>query len=110
MRVVHTEAALINAVQMTKTEAGAAFNNPPCTWRNSCKTRAILRSKCWLTNTKTRCIWVSETAQCKDATKVIEEAPAPGIARKLIEKIGDRCVAACKRIGYRGAGTFEFFV
>jgi len=40
--------------------------------------------------------------------KVIEEAPAPGIARKLVEKIGERCVAACKKIGYRGAGTFEF--
>jgi len=40
--------------------------------------------------------------------KVIEEAPAPGIARRAIEKIGERCVAACKRIGYRGAGTFEF--
>ena len=40
--------------------------------------------------------------------KVIEEAPAPGIPRKLIEKVGERCVAACKRIGYRGAGTFEF--
>jgi acetyl-CoA carboxylase biotin carboxylase subunit len=40
--------------------------------------------------------------------KVIEEAPAPGIPRKLIDKIGARCVDACKRIGYRGAGTFEF--
>jgi acetyl-CoA carboxylase biotin carboxylase subunit len=40
--------------------------------------------------------------------KVIEEAPAPGIPRKLIEKIGERCVAACKKMGYRGAGTFEF--
>jgi len=40
--------------------------------------------------------------------KVIEEAPAPGIPRKLIDKIGERCVAACKKIGYRGAGTFEF--
>jgi len=40
--------------------------------------------------------------------KVIEEAPAPGIPRKLIEKIGERCVAACKKINYRGAGTFEF--
>jgi acetyl-CoA carboxylase biotin carboxylase subunit len=40
--------------------------------------------------------------------KVIEEAPAPGIARKLIERIGERCVAACKKMGYRGAGTFEF--
>ncbi len=40
--------------------------------------------------------------------KIIEEAPAPGIPRRAIERIGERCVAACKRIGYRGAGTFEF--
>jgi acetyl-CoA carboxylase biotin carboxylase subunit len=40
--------------------------------------------------------------------KIIEEAPAPGIQRRVIEKIGERCVAACKKIGYRGAGTFEF--
>src|SRR5256885_2329803 len=40
--------------------------------------------------------------------KVIEEAPAPGIPRRLVEKIGERCAAACKKLGYRGAGTFEF--
>src|SRR5213078_1352507 len=40
--------------------------------------------------------------------KIIEEAPAPGISRRVIERIGERCSAACKRIGYRGAGTFEF--
>lgn len=40
--------------------------------------------------------------------KVIEEAPAPGITDKERKKIGEACVAACKRIGYRGAGTFEF--
>src|ERR1043165_1416905 len=40
--------------------------------------------------------------------KIIEEAPAPGIQRRVIERIGERCVAACKKIGYRGAGTFEF--
>jgi acetyl-CoA carboxylase biotin carboxylase subunit len=42
--------------------------------------------------------------------KVIEEAPAPGIPRKLIERIGDRCAEACRKIGYRGAGTFEFLL
>ena len=40
--------------------------------------------------------------------KIIEEAPAPGIPRRVIERVGDRCAAACKKIGYRGAGTFEF--
>jgi acetyl-CoA carboxylase biotin carboxylase subunit len=40
--------------------------------------------------------------------KILEEAPAPGIARKLIERIGERCAEACRKIDYRGAGTFEF--
>lgn len=40
--------------------------------------------------------------------KIIEEAPAPGISRALIERLGERCVSACDSIGYRGAGTFEF--
>ena len=42
------------------------------------------------------------------SVRIIPEAPAPGIPRKLIERIGERCVVACKKIGYRGAGTFEF--
>ncbi len=40
--------------------------------------------------------------------KVVEEAPAPGIGEKLRHKIGERCAEACRKIGYRGAGTFEF--
>src|SRR3970282_2493872 len=40
--------------------------------------------------------------------KVVEEAPAPGITVEEREKIGIRCVEACRQIGYRGAGTFEF--
>jgi acetyl-CoA carboxylase biotin carboxylase subunit len=40
--------------------------------------------------------------------KVIEEAPAPGITDEQRKRIGDRCAEACRTIGYRGAGTFEF--
>src|SRR5690606_5675344 len=40
--------------------------------------------------------------------KIIEEAPAPGISRRLLDRIGARCAEACRKIGYRGAGTFEF--
>jgi acetyl-CoA carboxylase biotin carboxylase subunit len=40
--------------------------------------------------------------------KIIEEGPAPGISRRLIDKIGARCADACRKMGYRGAGTFEF--
>ena len=55
-------------------------------------------------------VWLGERdcSMQRRHQKVIEEAPAPGIPRKLIERIGERCVAAVKKIGYRGAGTFEF--
>src|ERR1700758_2866878 len=91
MRVVHTEAALVNAVQMTRSEAGAAFNNP-----------AVYMEK-FLEHPRH-----IEIQILADQHKNLEEAPAPGIPRRVIEKIGERCAAACKRIGYRGAGTFEF--
>ena len=55
-------------------------------------------------------VWLGERdcSMQRRHQKVIEEAPAPGIPRKLIEKIGERCADACRRLGYRGAGTFEF--
>ena len=40
--------------------------------------------------------------------KIIEEAPAPGIPLRALTRIGERCAEACRKIGYRGAGTFEF--
>ena len=40
--------------------------------------------------------------------KVVEEAPAPGITAEQRAEIGKVCDEACVRIGYRGAGTFEF--
>src|SRR4029077_13247515 len=54
-------------------------------------------------------VWLGERdcSMQRRHQKLIEEAPAPGIARRTIERIGERCAAACKRIGYRGAGTFE---
>jgi acetyl-CoA carboxylase biotin carboxylase subunit len=55
-------------------------------------------------------VWLGERdcSMQRRHQKIIEEAPAPGIPRRVIEKIGERCAAACKKIGYRGAGTFEF--
>jgi acetyl-CoA carboxylase biotin carboxylase subunit len=55
-------------------------------------------------------VWLGERdcSMQRRHQKVIEEAPAPGIARKLIERIGERCAEACRKIQYRGAGTFEF--
>ena len=109
MRVVHTEAALVNAVQMTKAEAGAAFGNPAVYMEKYLQNPRHIEIQVMADKLK-NAVYLGERdcSMQRRHQKVIEEAPAPGIPRRLIEKIGDRCVAACKKIGYRGAGTFEF--
>ncbi len=109
MRVVHTEAALLNAVTMTKTEAGAAFGNPEVYMEKYLENPRHVEIQV-LADEHKNAIWLGERdcSMQRRHQKVIEEAPAPGIPRKLIEKIGDRCAEACRKIGYRGAGTFEF--
>ncbi len=109
MRVVHTEAALLNAVTMTKTEAGAAFSNPEVYMEKFLENPRHVEIQVLADEFK-NAIWLGERdcSMQRRHQKVIEEAPAVGIPRKLIEKIGDRCAEACRRIGYRGAGTFEF--
>ena len=109
MRVVHNEAALIHAVQTTKAEAGAAFSNPGVYMEKYLQNPRHIEIQIMADNFK-NAIYLGERdcSMQRRHQKVIEEAPAPGIARKLIERIGERCVAACKKMGYRGAGTFEF--
>jgi acetyl-CoA carboxylase biotin carboxylase subunit len=109
MRVVHTEAALVNAVAMTKNEAGAAFGNPAVYMEKFLQNPRHVEIQV-LADKYKNAVYLGERdcSMQRRHQKVIEEAPAPGIPRKLIERVGDRCVAACKRIGYRGAGTFEF--
>jgi biotin carboxylase len=69
MRVVHTEAALINAVTMTKTEAGAAFGNPEVYMEKFWKTRVTWKSRSWPTSTSKPSGWASATAPCSAATR-----------------------------------------
>jgi acetyl-CoA carboxylase, biotin carboxylase subunit len=109
MRVVHTEAALINAVTMTKAEAGAAFGNPAVYMEKYLQNPRHIEIQI-LADQHKNAVYLGERdcSMQRRHQKVIEEAPAPGIPRKLIEKIGERCTAACRKIGYRGAGTFEF--
>lgn len=109
MRVVHTEAALLNAVTMTRSEAGAAFNNPNVYMEKFLENPRHVEIQI-LADTHGHAIYLGERdcSMQRRHQKVIEEAPAPGIARKLIEKVGERCAEACRKIGYRGAGTFEF--
>jgi len=109
MRVVHTEAALLNAVQMTRSEAGAAFNNPAVYMEKYLENPRHIEIQV-LADQHKNAVWLGERdcSMQRRHQKIIEEAPAPGINRRLIERIGDRCAEACRKIGYRGAGTFEF--
>jgi acetyl-CoA carboxylase biotin carboxylase subunit len=109
MRVVHTEAALLSAVTMTRTEAGSAFGNPEVYMEKYLENPRHVEIQVLADEFK-NAVWLGERdcSMQRRHQKVIEEAPAVGIPRKLIEKIGDRCAEACRRIGYRGAGTFEF--
>src|SRR6476661_3802310 len=109
MRVVHTEAALLSAVTMTRTEAGTAFGNPEVYMEKYLENPRHVEIQVLADEFK-NAVWLGERdcSMQRRHQKVIEEAPAPGIPRKLIEKIGDRCAEACRKIGYRGAGTFEF--
>ena len=109
MRVVHTEAALISAVTTTRTEAGAAFGNPTVYMEKYLENPRHVEIQV-LADEHGNAIYLGERdcSMQRRHQKVLEEAPAPGIDRKLLAKVGESCVEACKRIGYRGAGTFEF--
>ena len=109
MRVVHTEAALISAVSLTKAEAGSAFVNPAVYLEKFLQNPRHIEIQI-LADQHKNAVYLGERdcSMQRRHQKILEEAPAPGINRKLIERIGERCVAACKKIAYRGAGTFEF--
>ena len=109
MRVVHTEAALINAVTLTKAEAGTAFGNPEVYLEKFLQNPRHIEIQV-LADQHKNAVYLGERdcSMQRRHQKILEEAPAPGINRKLIERIGERCVVACKKMGYRGAGTFEF--
>ncbi len=109
MRVVHTEAALLNAVAMTRAEASTAFGNPAVYMEKFLQNPRHIEIQIIADNYK-NAVFLGERdcSMQRRHQKVIEESPAPGIPRRLIERIGDRCVSASKKIGYRNAGTFEF--
>ena len=109
MRVVHTEAALVNAVTMTRTEAQNAFNKPTVYLEKYLENPRHIEIQV-LADEHKQAIYLGERdcSMQRRHQKVIEEAPAPLVKPKLIERIGEKCAEACRKIGYRGAGTFEF--
>jgi acetyl-CoA carboxylase biotin carboxylase subunit len=109
MRVVHTEASLLNAVNLTRGEALAAFGDETVYMEKFLERPRHIEIQV-LADGDGNAIHLCERdcSMQRRHQKVLEEAPAPGITEDQRARIGDRCVRACESIRYRGAGTFEF--
>jgi acetyl-CoA carboxylase biotin carboxylase subunit len=109
MRVVHTEAALINAVTMTRQEAQVAFTNPMVYLEKFLENPRHIEIQI-LADEHGNAVYLGERdcSMQRRHQKIIEEAPAPNLKIRLRDRIGERCADACRKMGYRGAGTFEF--
>jgi acetyl-CoA carboxylase biotin carboxylase subunit len=109
MRVVRSEAALVNAITMTRSEAAAAFGNDAVYMEKYLENPRHIEFQI-LSDEKGNAVHLydRDCSMQRRHQKVIEEAPAPGISAEQREEIGQICAQACRNIGYRGAGTFEF--
>jgi acetyl-CoA carboxylase, biotin carboxylase subunit len=109
MRIVRNEGALDDALALTRAEASKAFKNAAVYIEKFLEKPRHIEIQV-LCDQHDNHLWLGDR-DCslqRRNQKVVEEAPAPGIDRALIERVGSSCVEACRRIGYRGAGTFEF--
>ncbi|HLQ86289.1 MAG TPA: acetyl-CoA carboxylase biotin carboxylase subunit, partial [Salinisphaeraceae bacterium] len=109
MHVVHEDNALAHAIDMASREAASAFGNAAVYMEKYLERPRHIEVQV-LADAHGNVIHLGER-DCsvqRRHQKIIEESPAPGISEEQRQHIGELCVAACKRIGYRGAGTFEF--
>jgi acetyl-CoA carboxylase biotin carboxylase subunit len=109
MRVVHTDATLDASINLTKQEAGTFFGNNMVYMEKYLETPRHIEIQV-LSDGQGSAVHLGERdcSMQRRNQKVVEEAPAPGITPEQREKIGQRCVDACVKMNYRGAGTFEF--
>jgi acetyl-CoA carboxylase biotin carboxylase subunit len=109
MRVVHAEASLTSAINVTQAEARAAFGNETVYMEKFLETPRHVEVQV-LADNHGNAIHLGERdcSMQRRHQKVIEEAPAPGLTDEQRQAIGARCVRACLEMGYRSAGTFEF--
>ena len=109
MRVVHNPAALIHSINVTRSEALAAFGNDQVYMEKFLEKPRHIEFQV-LADHHGNVIHLGERdcSMQRRHQKVIEEAPAPGITPAQREMMGERVVAACRRVGYRSAGTLEF--
>ena len=109
MRVVRQAHDLIEAINLTREEARLAFGNPELYIEKFLDHPRHVEIQV-LCDAYGHAIWLGgrDCSLQRRHQKVLEEAPAPGIDPQLIASVGERCAAACRQIGYRGVGTFEF--
>ena len=109
MRVVHTEAALKSAISVTRAEAGAAFGNATVYLEKYLENPRHIEVQV-LADGHKNVVHLGERdcSMQRRHQKIMEEAPAPELTSKQRARIGERCIEACRKIGYRGAGTFEY--
>ncbi len=109
MRVVHSEPSLIGAISVTQAEARAAFGNDVVYMEKFLERPRHIEVQV-LADSHGNAVHLGERdcSMQRRHQKVVEEAPAPGITAEQRARIGERCVRACRDIGYRSAGTFEF--
>lgn len=109
MRVVNKEEDLLSSLELTRNEARTAFGNDTVYMEKYLSQPRHIEIQV-LADEHGHALYLGERdcSMQRRHQKIIEEAPAPGIPAALRQKIGESCVAACRRIHYRGAGTFEF--
>jgi len=109
MRTVHAEANLLNSIALTRTEAQTAFGDGTVYMEKFLETPRHVEFQV-LADGEGGAIHLGERdcSMQRRHQKVVEEAPAPGITMEQRMAMGERCADACRRINYRGAGTFEF--
>jgi len=109
MRVVHAEGALVNSINLTKSEAGAAFGNETVYMEKFLEKPRHIEFQVMADNHGNAVhLFERDCSMQRRHQKVIEEAPAPGITHEQRMRMGERCAEACRRLGYANAGTFEF--
>ena len=109
MRVVNDEASLLQSIAMTKAEANAAFGNAAVYMEKYLLAPRHIEIQV-LADTHGNAVWLGERdcSMQRRHQKIIEESPAPGVDSVRLAEVGERCARACERMGYVGAGTFEF--
>ncbi|KPH07600.1 acetyl-CoA carboxylase biotin carboxylase subunit (plasmid) [Rhizobium acidisoli] len=109
MRVVLKADQLHEAIALTREEARKAFGSPALYMEKFLEHPRHIEIQV-LCDDHGNAVWLGhrDCSMQRRHQKVVEEAPAPGIAPEIIQPVGMACVQACRQIGYRGVGTFEF--